>query len=176
MAGGFSQEFPPTSRLLAVRTLPKIRLDRGQRGSGNIAASVGFNSDISLYNNTNQTQIIVVRGLHWGPAASGPVNLSVAQGASGGAASTGNVPLLPDRGKGPGAINGNYPGSVPAGDIVLYLQSLEQAFSGEYPMIVVLPSWSLHVTCPTTNVALTVSFVWEALSPDEFVESYGEYV
>lgn len=176
MAGSIPQPFPATPALVAVRTLPRIRLDRAQRASGNIAASAGNNSQISLYNNTNQTQNLVIRGLHWGPAASGPVDLSVAKGSFGGAASSGNIPVLPDRAVGPGVVNGNYPGSVPAPDFVLYLQSLEQAVSGEFPLIVLPPTWSLTCTCPTVNVQLTVSFVWEALDPDEFVEMYGAYV
>ena len=176
MAGSFSVEFPATSRLLPVRTLPRIRLDRAQRQTGTQSAVVASFSVVFLYNNSPQSHYLVVRGLHWGPAASAPINLSYAIGNPGGSAAAKNQPLLPDRGILPGVLSVNALGSVLSTDFILFLQSLEQAVSGEYPMIVLPPNWQLAVQCSTVNVGLTVSLVWEALTPDEFTEMYGQYV
>lgn len=176
MAGSFSIEFPQTSRLLPVRTLPRIRLDRAQRASAGSAAIVANFSTVFLYNNSPQSHYLVVRGLHWGPAASGPVILSYAVGNPGGSLGTANQPVLPDRAKLPGVVTQNALSGALNPDFTLYLQSLEQAVSGEYPMIVLPPNWQIAVQCQTVNLAMTCSFLWEALTPDEFTEMYGQYV
>lgn len=175
MAGSFSVEFPPTSKLLPVRTLPRIRLDRAQRQQQGVNATVASFSVVFLFNNSPQSHYLVVRGLHWGPVASGPVLLSYAIGNPGGSAPPVNQPILPDRARLPGLVTANAIGSSLNGDFVLYLQSLEQAVSGEYPMIVLPPNWQIAVQCTVVNLALTASFLWEALTPDEFTQMYGEY-
>lgn len=175
MAGFLTTEFPQTSRLLPVRSLPKIRLDRAQRQSGTQSASVGNNSFIYLFNNSPQSQLLVVRGLHWGPAASGPVNLTYGRAPTGTQITTGMQPVLADRAQLPGQVWVVAIAFTTNPDFVLYAQSLEQAISGEYPSIVLPPSYSLVVNTQAVNLALTASFLWEALTPDEFTEMYGSY-
>lgn len=170
-----NEAFPDVARLLPVRSLPKIRLDLAQRSQAMLAASVGNFAAIQLYNNTNQQHNLVVRGLAWGPAASAPVMLQYQTGHYSGAAGNPVIPVIPDRSLLPGTLYVNYNGSAITGDTLLYAQSLEQAFSGEYPAFVLPPNWSLSVVANTSNVQLGVTFLWEALDPDQFVEMYGAY-
>lgn len=175
MAGSLSGAFPETSRLLPVRTLPKIRLDRAQRQTSALGASVGNFSTFWLFNNSPQSHLLVVRGFHWGPAATGQVGISYGGVPNGTVVTTPNQPVLQDRGILPGQLFNNAIAFQASPDFNLFLQSLEQAVSGEYPTIVVTPNHSVVVQPSLNNTALTVSFLWEALTPDEFTEMYGEY-
>jgi hypothetical protein len=175
MSGTPFPQFPSSNTLLPVRTLPRIRLDRAQRNAGSQTGLAAAYATLLLYNNSPQSHVLVIRGLTWGPAASAPVGLSYFQGNFGTASSNKNQPVLPDRGLLPGMVFGNNSGTLLTADTIMYQQSLEQSYSGEYPAIVLPPAFSLVVEAQTVNVAVTVSFLWEALTPDEFTEMYGTY-
>lgn len=113
--------------------------------------------------------------MHWGPAAAAQVGISYGAAPLGTIASTPNQPVLQDRGLLPGQLWSGNIGFQATPDFTLFLQSLEQAISGEYPAITITTNHSLVIQAATNNTALTLSVLWEALTPDEFTEMYGEY-
>lgn len=175
MAGGVISAFPESGFLQPVRTLPRIRLDLAMRGSITRAASVGLFGVCQLYNNVQQGGYVVPRAFTWGPSSAGPVDLSYSQGPINPGNPFSAVPLLPDRSTLPGQLYTNAFASVSTPDFALFLQSTEQSVSGEWPFAVLPPNWGLSVQATVVNTAVTVSFIWEFLTPEQFVDMYGVY-
>lgn len=175
MAGGLIQPFPESGAILPVRTLPKIRLDLAMRGTATRAAGVGLFGVCELYNNAQQGGYVVLRAFTWGPSAAGPVNMYYSQGPLNPGNAIAGMALLPDRSALPGQLYTNAFGSLNAADFVLFLQSTEQSASGEWPFAVLPPNWGINVEATVVNTALTVSFIWEFLTPEQYVDMYGSY-
>lgn len=173
MAGAITAAFPESGYVMPVRTLPRIRLDRAMRGSITRAAGAGLFGSCQLYNNAQQTGYVVPRAFTWGAAAAGPVDLSYSQGPLNPGNAFGATPILPDRAILPGQLYTNAFASVNPADFVLFLQSTEQSVSGEWPFALLPPNWGLSVQATVVNTAITVSFIWEFLTPEEFIEMYG---
>lgn len=175
MAGSPFNAFPESGSVLPVRTLPRIRLDRAQRGTITRAAGSGLFGACQLFNNAPQSGYVVPRAFTWGASGAGPVNLYYSQGPLNPGNAFTAFPILPDRSLLPGQLYSNAFGSVNTADFVLYLMSTEQSVSGEWPFAVLPPNWGLNVQSTVVNFALTVSFIWEFLTPEEFTEMYGVY-
>lgn len=175
MAGGIISAFPESGLLQPVRTLPRIRLDLAMRGSVTRAAGVGLFGACQLFNNVQQGGYVVPRAFTWGPSSAGPVTMSYSQGALNPGNPFGATPLLPDRSTLPGQLYTNAFGSVTPADFTLFLQSTEQSVSGEWPFAILPPNWGLTVQANVVNTAITLSFIWEFLTPEQFVEMYGVY-
>lgn len=175
MAGGLIQAFPESGNLIAVRTLPRIRLDLAMRGTITRAAGVGLFGACQLYNQVQQGGYVVPRAFTWGPSAAGPAIINYSQGPLNPGNPFTGVPILPDRASLPGQLYSNAFGSLNVADFSLFLQSSEQSVSGEWPFAVLPPNWGLAVQASVVNTAITVSFIWEFLTPEQFVEMYGVY-
>lgn len=175
MAGGIIRAFPETGYLSPVRTLPRIRLDLAMRGTRTAAAVAAQFGVCQLFNNVQQGGYVVPRAFTWGAAAAGPVNISYSQGPLNPGNPFAGVPILPDRSALPGQLYSTTFGSATAPDFVLFVQSTEQSVSGEWPFAVLPPNWGLSVQSTIVNTPITVSFIWEFLTPEQFVEMYGVY-
>lgn len=170
-----STAFPEgTARLLPVRPLPLIRLDRAQRNTVTAAAVVGNNGQVYLFNNSPQIRTLVVRAYSVGPAAALPVNLGYQRGHGGTSQALQNQPLLPDRGLLEGQLFQNQ-GAALTPDYVDFQGYANAALATFYPFGVIPPGWSLYWSTQVVNQALTVSVLWEVLTPEEFTEQYGSY-
>jgi hypothetical protein len=175
MAKDPATAFPErTQELVPVRPLPRIRLDLAQRASLTASATTGSYTQIYLYNNVQQEYVLVVRAYSVGPAAALPVNLGYLNQPVGNVAGVRIQPVLPDRGLLAGQLLFNYGGLLSA-DYVDYQGSSARALSVDYPIAVIPPGWSLFFITQTVSQALTVSVLWETLTPDQFTEQYGSY-
>lgn len=175
MAGFPSTAYPESTRqLLPVRSQPSIRLDRAQRSSVTAAAVAAQNSQVCLFNNTQQVHILVVRAYSAGPALALPINIGYTKGHFGTSQSLQVQTVLPDRGQLEGLLFQNQ-GSLFTPDYVDFQGYGGAAFSTGYPFGVIAPGQSMFWITQTVNQVLTVSVLWEVLTPDEFVEQYGSF-
>ena len=118
---------------------------------------------------------LVVRAYNAGPAAALPITLQYTNNLFGNPTSLVIQPLIPGRAMLPGIVNTNQGGAPTAQDYTDYLGYAGAALSTGWPIAVLPPHWGFLVMSTVLNQALTVSLLWEALTPDEFVEAYGEY-
>jgi hypothetical protein len=175
MANDQAIAFPSrTQELVPVRPLPRIRLDLAQRGQQTIPAATGSYSQIFLYNNASQGYVLVVRAYSIGPAAALPVNLGYLNQPAASPSGANIQPVLPDRGLLAGQLLFSH-GAVLPGDYVDYQGSSARALSVDYPIAVIPPGWSFFFITQVVSQALTVSVLWETLTPGQFTEQYGSY-
>lgn len=166
--------FPDIQKLTPVRDTPVIRLDRAMKVSITKAASAAQFSNIELNNNAPQNAIIVVRAIAIGPVAALPAQCAYTQVTIGGSSSIG-VPLVPDRGLLPGKIQASFLNTLPTPDWIFWQQTQPVTPSDLWPIAVLPSGWSWRVASQVSNQLITVSILWEVLTPEEYTESYGSY-
>ena len=176
MAGSQLVPFPTVDRLTPVRAVPPLRADRAMVGSGSSSPGAGQCAAIKLINNSPGSNLIVVRGISWGPIANGPLQIGYSTLANGAAVTVGVQPLLPDRAKLVGLLttrNASTPLSTP--QWVDFTGEVPSGMVGAAPLFALPPGWAIDCATQTAAVPGTVSILWEVLTPEEFVESYGAF-
>lgn len=161
------------SDLGKLRSSPGLLLDRAMRGaltSTAVASDFGY---VSLNNNATQQFYLVVRNIEWGPSTVGPATLIMVQALATGGAAGVVSPVLPDRAALPGYLEKANLIAAPTGDYVIFNQSIGVSTGSAFPIAVLPPGWQLRVAAGVVDVAMTVSFIWEVLTPDEFTKAYG---
>lgn len=167
----------PTARhqRIAVKDKPDIRLDQAMRWTVNSLPVAANYSQVELYNNSPQGQMIVVRAFSFGPTAALPASTGYQTGRHPGGPSGSGSAMMPDRGLLPGIVTA-YASTVFAPvDFYFYSDPLLAGFLASFPFAVLPPNWTIQFTTGTVNQLFTVNILWEVLTPEQFTETYGMY-